>query len=347
MIELRSDTFTVPDATMRHAIAEAAVGDDVYGEDPTVRALERRAAALTGHQAAVFTPSGTMANLCSVMAQAERGRAVIVGDRSDLYLFEAGGPSVLGGTVLRPVPNLPDGTLDPRRLTEELTVDRQDPQFALPALLCVENTHNMAGGVPLDLGYLKHLRDLSGEHGIRLHLDGARVFNAAVALGVPVGEITSLADSAQFCLSKGLGAPVGSLLVGSAEVIERAQRIRKMLGGGMRQAGLLAAAGLIALDDVEQRLRSDHEHAAIFAELLMASDALELRGGAPRTNIVFFRAAGVESQTSFLRHCADGGVRLLELEAGWVRAVFHGGVSGADARRAAHVIRTAAERHPR
>ncbi|GIJ24297.1 GntG family PLP-dependent aldolase [Micromonospora lutea] len=344
MIELRSDTFTVPDARMRQAVAEAAVGDDVYGEDPTVRALEQRAAELTGQPAALFVPSGTMANLCAVMAQAARGRAVIVGDRSDLYLFEAGGPSVLGATVLRPVPNLPDGTLDPGRLAAELALDRKDPQFALPALLCVENTHNMAGGVPLELDYLKHLRDLTTEHGLRLHLDGARVFNAAVALGVPVREITGFADSVQFCLSKGLGAPVGSILAGSVGMIEQAHRIRKMLGGGMRQAGLLAAAGLLALDDVEPRLRRDHQHAATFAAQVEDCDALELRHGAPRTNIVFFRVVGVDSHASFLRHCADGGVGLLELEAGWVRAVFHGGVSGPDAQRAATVVRTAAQR---
>ena len=279
MIELRSDTFTLPSPAMWRAMTSAELGDDVYGEDPTVRRLEERAAELVGQEAALFVPSGTMANLCAVLAQADRGRAVIAGDRSDLYYFEAGGPSVLGGVVLRGVPNLPDGTLDPAAVRGELALDRTDPQFAVPALLCVETAHNMCGGVPLSVDHLKQTRVLADEHGVGLHIDGARVFNAAVALAVSASEIGGLGHSVQFCLSKGLGAPVGSILAASVDTVERATRLRKLLGGGMRQAGVLAAAGLLALTDVEERMADDHANAAEFARLLGERKAPADRAG--------------------------------------------------------------------
>jgi threonine aldolase len=344
MIELRSDTFTLPDDAMRRAMVTADVGDDVYGEDPTVRRLEHRAAELTGQQDALFLPSGTMANLCAVLAQADRGRAVLAGHRSDLYHFEAGGPSVFGGVVLRPVRNLPDGTLDAAELAAELTLDRADPQFAVPALLCVETTHNLCGGTPLGLDYLKQVRGIATDHGVRLHIDGARLFNAAVALGVPVHELSGHADSVQFCLSKGIGAPVGSMLAAGRTTIERARRIRKALGGGMRQAGMLAAAGLAALDTAEARLARDHRNAQVFAEIVSRCPDLELLDGVPATNIVYLRATGVRDQNQFLNHCADPGLRLLELEPGWVRAVFHSGVDERDAETAAKIAAAAAAR---
>ena len=344
MIELRSDTFTLPTARMRRAMADAEVGDDVYGEDPTVRRLEERAADLMGHQAALFLPSGTMANLCAVMAQAGRGSAVLAGDRSDLYHFEAGGPAVLAGVALRPVPNLPDGTLHTQALAGELTLDRTDPQFSIPALLCLETTHQMCGGVPLDPDYLLRTRDLAARHGVALHLDGARILNAAVALGVPARDVAGHADSVQFCLSKGLGAPVGSILAASHEVIDRARRVRKLLGGGMRQAGVLAAAGLVALEDVPERLQRDHDLARRFAALVGQSPDVECRDGGPRTNIVFLRVPGLADHAGFVRRCAEVGVLLLELEPGWVRAAFHGGVHPGDIVRAADAVgRAAAE----
>lgn len=342
MIELRSDTFTLPSAEMRRAISTAEVGDDVYGEDLTVRRLEERAAELVGQQDALFVPSGTMANLCAVMAQAGRGSAVIAGDRSDLYYFEAGGPSVLGGVVLRSVPNMPDGTLESNALAGELGLDRADSQFAIPALLCVETSHNMCGGVPLSLDYLGEVRATADAHDVRLHIDGARIFNAAVAQNVPANFIGRVGDSVQFCLSKGLGAPAGSILAASRETIGRARRLRKMLGGGMRQAGVLAAAGLIALENIEERLAYDHANAAEFAQLLLESNVVDLRHDEPTTNVVFFRIIGTAEHSAFIENCLERGLALLELETGWVRAVFHSGVTPREVAKAADIVRGAA-----
>ncbi|MDQ4021082.1 MAG: aminotransferase class I/II-fold pyridoxal phosphate-dependent enzyme [Actinomycetota bacterium] len=341
MIELRSDTFTMPTPQMLEAMTTAELGDDVYGEDPTVARLETRAAELVGQQAACFVPSGTMANLCAILAQVDRGRAVIAGDRSDLYYFEAGGPSVLGGVVLRPVRNLPDGTLEPQRLMEELTLDRSDAQFAIPAMLCVETTHNMCGGVPLAVEYLKQIRATADEHGVLLHVDGARIFNAAIAMNVPASQIGGLADSVQFCLSKGLGAPVGSIVAASTEIIDQARRVRKMLGGGMRQVGVLAAAGLLALERIDDRLAADHQHARAFAESI-AEGGVRVLNDPPAANVVFFRIGNGTRHAEFLRHCAAQGVAALELDPGRVRVVFHNGVSTEDAVVAADVVRRAA-----
>ncbi|MFC3965633.1 GntG family PLP-dependent aldolase [Nocardia jiangsuensis] len=343
-IELRSDTFTLPSADMRRAMADAELGDDCYGEDPTVRQLEELAAELVGQPDALFLPSGTMANLCGILAQADRGRAVIAGHRSDVYHFEAGGPAVLGGTSMRAVPNLPDGTLDPAALLGELALDRTDSQYAVPALVCVETSHNMCGGVPLSPGYLQHVRATADEHRVRLHIDGARLFNAAVALGVPASETGAVGDSLQFCLSKGLGAPVGSILAASVDTVDRARRLRKMLGGGMRQAGVLAAAGLLALKNIEERLAADHANAAEFARRLAESAVLEVRHGGPVTNIVLFRVAGIDDHQVFVERCAESGLRLFAWEPEWVRAVFHAGVTSAEAIRAADIARLTAEK---
>lgn len=337
-IELRSDTLTVPGPEMRSAIAEAEVGDDVYGEDPTVGALEAESARLVGQQAACFVPSGTMANLCAVLAQVPRGRSVIVGDRSDLGYFEAGGPSVLGGVVLRPVHNLPDGRLCASGLEHELRLDRADYQFAVPAMISVETAHNMCGGAVLPMDYLHHLRVLADQNEVALHIDGARIFNAAFALGVPADEIGAVGDSVQFCLSKGLGAPVGSMIAGPSRTVERVRRVRKMLGGGMRQAGLLAAAGRVALRAAEQTLRQDHEHASMFAGLLAGDDGVVVENSHPETNIVFFDVAADVDRVAFLEGCRQEGVNLIELETGRIRAVFHNGISSAATRSAAATI---------
>lgn len=337
MIELRSDTFTLPTDDMRRAMITAALGDDVYGEDPTTAELERRAAEQIGQEAACLMPSGTMANLCALLAHAPRGSAVLAGHLSDIHHFEAGGISVLGGAVLRPVRNLPDGTLDPDELRAELSLDRSDPQFALPSTICLETTHNMCGGVPLEIGYLKAVRGLTDRESLALHLDGARVFNAALALGVPVSDIGREAHSVQFCLSKGLGAPIGSVVAGSTGFVDRVRRLRKLLGGGMRQTGVLAAAGLVALDTAEERLTADHRHARRFAELISAAPGVEVLAP-PRTNIVFFRVFDGGCHDRFLLRCERRGVAVAELGARRVRAVFHHGVSGADVEAAAAVV---------
>jgi threonine aldolase len=339
MIELRSDTFTVPSPLMRERIAAALVGDDGYGEDPTVNRLEGRAAELAGQESACLMPSGTMANLCGVLARAQRGEAVLAGHLSDIYVFEAGGLSVLGSAVLRPVRNLPDGTLDPGGLQAELTVDTADPQFARPAVVCLETTHDLCGGVPLEPGYVAGTAALARRHGAALHLDGARIFNAAVALGIAVAEIGALADTVQFCLSKGLGAPVGSVLAGPAATIARARRLRKMLGGAMRQAGIIAAAGLVALNTMIDRLADDHARAGRLAQAVAEHwpDAGCDPGRIP-TNMVIFRHGDPDA---LLDHLRTEGILAGTIAPGIVRFVTHHDVDDAGLDRALKALTSA------
>jgi threonine aldolase len=347
VIELRSDTFTLPTPAMRAAMAAARVGDDVYGEDPTVRRLEELAAHLLGMEAACLMPSGTMANLAALLAHAPRGSAVVVGDETDIYLYEAGGASVCGGLVYRPVPTAPDGTLPLAALAAACSDDPTDPQFAMPAVVCLENTHNRCGGAVLPLSYLAQVRRFSDEHGLPLHIDGARLFNAAVALDIPAADIAGYADSVQFCLSKGLSAPVGSMLAGGAGFVARARRVRKMLGGGMRQAGVLAAAGVVALEQMRDRLAIDHANARRLAAALEGVPELEL--AAPvQTNIVLLRLR--DPRLTWQRVVAtarQAGLAIGELGHGRLRAVTHAGVTGDDMDRAAEilaaVLRTPAE----
>ena len=282
MIDLRSDTVTRPTPAMREAMARAEVGDDVYGEDPTVNALEARAAARLGLEASLFVASGTQANLCALLTHCGRGDEYIAGHVAHTYRFEGGGAAALGGIQPQPVPFEPDGTLDLAACAAAVKPD--DPHFARTRLLCLENTQ---GGKPLPVDYLPRARDFCDARGLTLHLDGARLFNAAVAGGVAAADIARHADSVAFCLSKGLGAPAGSLLVGTADFVRRARRWRKVLGGGMRQAGILAAAGLFALDHHVDRLREDHDRAARLAQGLR-----EVAGGA--------HAAGISRHTNMV-----------------------------------------------
>ncbi|KQQ62066.1 threonine aldolase [Pseudomonas sp. Leaf129] len=265
IIDLRSDTVTQPTPGMLAAMHAAPTGDDVYGEDPTVNRLEAELAADLGFQAALFVPSGTMSNLLGLMAHCERGEEYIVGQQAHTYKYEGGGAAVLGSIQPQPLEFQPDGTLDLDQVKAAIKPD--DFHFARTRLLALENT--MQGKV-LPLSYLARARDLTRAHGLQLHLDGARLYNAAVKLGVPASDITQYFDSVSVCLSKGLGAPVGSVLCGSQAYIGKARRLRKMVGGGMRQAGILAAAGLYALDHQVQRLEQDHAHAAQLAEGLQA-----------------------------------------------------------------------------
>jgi len=265
IIDLRSDTVTQPTPGMLAAMHAAPTGDDVYGEDPTVNRLEAELATRLGFQAGLFVPSGTMSNLLGLMAHCERGEEYIVGQQAHTYKYEGGGAAVLGSIQPQPLEFQADGTLDLDQVKAAIKPD--DFHFARTRLLALENT--MQGKV-LPLAYLAQARDFTREHGLQLHLDGARLYNAAVKLGVPAGEITQYFDSVSVCLSKGLGAPVGSVLCGTQAYIAKARRLRKMVGGGMRQAGILAAAGLYALDHQVQRLEQDHAHAAQLAEGLQA-----------------------------------------------------------------------------
>jgi threonine aldolase len=345
-IELRSDTFTLPTAAMRAAIAAAELGDDVYGEDPTVNELEAVSARILGKEAACFLPSGTMANLASILTHCPRGSKAIVGEESDIYVYEAGGASVCGGVVLHPIPQQPDGTLALDAVAAAFPADPDDAQFALPRLLCLENPQNQAGAKVLPLGYLAEAAALAAERGIALHIDGARIFNAALASRVPVAEIARHADSLQFCLSKGLGAPVGSMAVGTAEFVRGVRRVRKMLGGGMRQAGVLAAAGLVALAE-RDRLADDHQTARRLAMGLARIPGIAVDTADVSTNMVFFRIVDPAwGNRRFLAECSTAGVGLAELAHGQIRSVTHRGVDADAIDRALAVIGAILRGHP-
>lgn len=281
MIDLRSDTVTRPGAAMKAAMLNAPVGDDVYGDDPTVNALQEYAAALSGKEAALFLPTGTQANLVALLSHCQRGEEYIVGQLAHNYLYEAGGAAVLGSIQPQPINAERDGTLPLDKVAEKIKPD--DIHFARTRLLSLENTHN---GKVLPQGYLKQAWDFTRKHNLALHVDGARIFNAVVEYGCELKEVTQYCDSFTICLSKGLGAPVGSLLVGNKAYIEQARRWRKMTGGGMRQAGILAAAGHYALEHNVQRLKEDHDNAAWLAAQLREIGAEVTRQD---TNMLFVR----------------------------------------------------------
>ena len=285
-VDLRSDTVTQPTPAMREAMARAEVGDDVYGEDPTINRLQSMAAKRLGKEAGLFVPSGTMGNLASVLAHCGRGDEAIMGHLGHTFLFEAGGVAALGGVMPHTIPNQPDGTLKMEDILEAIR-NPNDPHHPLSRLVILENTHNRCGGVPLSVEYTRKVGETAHAHGLRLHLDGARIFNAAVALNVPAADLAGPADSVTFCLSKALCAPVGSVICGSAEFIGRAHRIRKQLGGGMRQAGVLAAAGIVALEQNVDRLAEDHRRARQLAAGLAKIPGLHLDNPIPPSNMVF------------------------------------------------------------
>lgn len=285
MIDLRSDTVTRPTPDMWEAMAHAEVGDDVYGEDPSVNRLQEMAAELTGKEAGLFVASGTMGNLTAVLAHCSRGDEAILGDKAHTFLYEAGGISALGGVHSRQLPNQPDGTL---RLEEiQAAIRGDDAHFPVTRLICLENTQNRCGGAPLTVDYTRQVGELAAQNNIYLHLDGARLFNAAVAQEVSAKELAAPADSVTFCLSKALCAPVGSVLCGTKDFIYRAHRIRKQLGGGMRQAGVLAAAGIVALNTMIERLKEDHARARLLAAGIASIPGMQVDPGNPKTNMVF------------------------------------------------------------
>jgi len=285
IVDLRSDTVSHPTPAMREAMYRAEVGDDVLGEDPTINRLEEMAAEKMGKQAGLFVPSGTMGNLAAVLAHCQRGEEAIMGNLGHTYLFEAGGISALGSVFANTLPNQPDGTLN---LDEVRGAIRgRDIHQPVTRLLILENTHNRCGGVVLTPEYMRAAGEWMHSKGLKLHLDGARLFNAAAALGVKAADLAADADSVTFCLSKGLCAPVGSVLCGSTEFVTSARRIRKQLGGGMRQAGVLAAAGIVALEQMVDRLPEDHARAKRLAEGLANIPGIEFPLGYPQSNMVF------------------------------------------------------------
>lgn len=284
-IDLRSDTVTVPTPEMRRAMSEAEVGDDVYGEDPTVNRLEAEAAARMGKEAGLFVPSGTQGNQIAVMAHTQRGDEVILEADSHLFYYEVAGIAVLSGCQTRPLPGV-QGCLDPDQVAG--AIRSENVHFPRTGLVCVENTHNRSGGVIVPGQNLKAVADAAHRHGVPVHMDGARVFNAAVAQSLTVAEVVAPVDSVMFCLSKGLGAPVGSLLVGSSAFIGKARKARKMMGGGMRQAGILAAAGLISLNQMVNRLADDHANAKLLARGLSAVTGIAVDLASVQTNMVMF-----------------------------------------------------------
>ena len=284
-VDLRSDTVTKPTPEMREAMAEAEVGDDVYMDDPTVNKLQEKAAEMLGKEDSLFVPSGTMGNLLALLVHCQRGDEVIVGDKSHIYLNEAGGMSALGGIHPRPVINQADGAL---ALDDILaSIQTEDVHHTITRLVCLENTQNVCGGVVLSVEYTRAVGEIARENNLSLHIDGARIFNAAAALDVSVKELAEPADSVMFCLSKGLVAPVGSMLVGRKNFISRARHLRKMLGGGMRQAGVLAAAGLVSLEKMTGRLGQDHARAKNLFEGLRQFQGLKL-DASPSSNMVYF-----------------------------------------------------------
>lgn len=347
MIDLRSDTVTLPTPEMREAMYRTEVGDDVYGEDPAINRLQEMAAQRLGKEAALFVASGTMGNACAMLAHAGRGEAIIVGDESHIYRYEGGGAPMLGGSPMKVITTEPDGMLDPRKIVVNID-DGSDEHCAPTVLLCIENTHNRCGGTVLSVEQVETLTTLARQHHMKTHMDGARIFNAAVALGIPVSELVRSVDSVMFCLSKGLSAPVGSMLVGSRDFIKRAHRARKALGGGMRQAGILAAAGIIALEQMVDRMAEDHENSKRLAYGLADFPQIDVTVERVVTNMVMFsvhnsaQEALTEAETlQFLAKTQEHGVLMGTMGEGKIRAVTHYGIDAGDIQTALAGIRRA------
>ena len=328
-IDLRSDTVTLPSPAMREAIFNAELGDDVFGEDPTTIRLEAMAAERMGKEAALMVVSGTMANLVCALTHCRRGEEAILGDRAHMFLYECGSMSAVGGIHPHTIVNQPDGTL---RLEDiEAAIRGNNVHFPRTRLVCLENTHNRCHGSALTVEYMQAVAALARTRGLSVHLDGARIFNAGVALGVDVKEIARYADSVSFCLSKGLSAPVGSLVCGSGEFIAEARRNRKVLGGGMRQCGIIAAAGITALEEMTERLAEDHANARRLAEGIADIQGLSIETEKVQTNIVYFDLAS-ETLTAeaFTKRLVDRGVKVIQLGPARFRAVTHYGISAED-----------------
>ncbi len=340
-VDLRSDTVTAPTPEMREAMAVAEVGDDVFGDDPTVNRLEAMAAERMGKQAAMFIPSGTMGNLAAVLTHCQRGDEVILGDQCHTFNYEVGGIAALGGVHPHPVRTLPNGQLPPEAI--EAAVRSEDVHFPTSRLVCLENTHNRCGGAVLDEAYTESVGAVARRHRLRLHLDGARIFNAAAALGVPAARLAAPANSVTFCLSKALCAPVGSVLCGEQDFIHRARRIRKQLGGGMRQAGILAAAGIVALEKMVDRLPEDHRRAKDLARQLSEIPHVTVEDPRPPSNMVYFRLSDDArlDGTGMEEVLARSRIKIHSVSARRIRLVLHFWVDDEGVVRTAEAIRAA------
>jgi len=343
IIDLRSDTVTKPSPEMRRAMAEAEVGDDVFMEDPTVNRLQERAAQLFGREAALFVPSGSMGNLTCIIAHTRPGQEVICEGKGHIYNYEMAAMSAVAGTLPRVV-SAEDGIMTWEQIAR--AIRPKVYSRSQTALVSLENTHNMAGGTVYPTQLMHEICDRAHDAGIAVHLDGARIFNAATYLGEGVAEMTEKFDSIQFCLSKGLGAPVGSVIVGSKAFIERCRSIRKMLGGGMRQAGVIAAAGLIALEKGPKRLRIDHENAGLLAERLAEIPGIRINPAKVQTNIVIYdiQKTGLSS-ADFLAGLARRKVLGVPVDAEKIRMVTHLDVDRKDVEEAVETIREMLKSH--
>ena len=329
IVDLRSDTVTHPTEAMRRAMYEAEVGDDVFGDDPTVNRLEVMAAQKMGKEAALFTASGTMSNLIAVLTHTQHGNEIILGSESHIFWYEVGGAAALGGVVMRTIRNDSNGQLALDDI-EKAIRDKTNIHYPETTLLCLENTHNRCGGAVLTPEYTESAIQLAHDHGLKVHLDGARIFNAVVALGVPVIELTKGADSVGFCLSKGLSAPIGSLLCGNKDFIERARKKRKMLGGGMRQVGVIAAAGIVALETMIDRLAEDHANARKLAEGLRRINSITVTQEKVPTNIVMFDLAPSLPVDRFVAKLVSAGVKFTSRGGNSFRAVTNRMVNAVD-----------------
>ena len=336
-IDLRSDTVTKPTLEMREAMARAEVGDDVYGEDPSARRLQERAAEMFGKDAALFVPSGSMGNLIAVRLHTQPGQEVIVEERSHMFNMEMGSMAVVSGALAHTV-RCPDGMMDWDSI--EAAIRPRSSYFAQTGLIAVENTQNLAGGTVMSFERMQEIAGRARQLGLPVHLDGARIFNAAIVLKREVGEIASLFDSVMFCLSKGLGAPVGSMIVGSREFIDRAVPVRRMLGGCMRQVGVIAAAGLVALETMTARLEEDHANAQVLARGIATIRGLRIDPERVQTNIVVFDIGGTRQTTGeFTANLKERGVLASGISAREVRMVTHKDVSTSDCEAALGAIR--------
>ena len=338
IIDMRSDTVTVPTPAMRAAMANAEVGDDVYGEDPTVNRLEELSAQMMGKEAGLFVPSGTMGNLTAVLTHCTRGDEAIMGHLGHTFLFEAGGVAALGGVMPHTIPNQADGSLRLEDIQNAIRAD--DVHFPPSKLVILENTHNRAGGTVLGVDYTAQVAEVAHRNGMLLHIDGARIFNAAAALGVEAKALVKDANSVTFCLSKALCAPVGSVLCGSSEFIHRARKLRKQLGGGMRQAGILAAAGIVALQEIVPQLPEDHRRARLLAQGLKAVPNIVVETDPPQTNMVFIRltAEAPVSGSQLVARAADLGLRFGMVGEGRFRMVLHHWIDDAAVSKAAEIL---------
>ncbi len=335
VVDLRSDTVTRPTDEMRRAMMDAMVGDDQYGEDPTVNELERQAAALLGKEAAVFVASGTMGNLSSLLAHCGRGDEAIIGSESHILWYESGGVSTLGGIPTFVVPNDAGGRLDPVDVANAIREDR--PGYPRTGVVCLENTQNRCGGAVLTVADMRSVKEVAHNRGIPVHLDGARIFNAAASLGISAADIAAEADSVQFCLSKGLGCPVGSLVAGTGEFIGKVRAQRKILGGAMRQSGVIAAAGLVAFETMIQRLPEDHVRATRLAEKLAALDGIQIDPTRVQSNIIVFKVAGAD-HVAFIEALKAQGLLVSNYGLRGVRMVTHYQITDADIEFAVNTI---------